>query len=181
MRIIAGRAKGRRLRTPAAGTRPPTGRLREAVFSALGDRVVDARVLDLYAGSGSFGLEALSRGAESAVFVEQGRQAVRALRANVAAVGLGGEVQARSVASFLASPAGPLFDLVFVDPPYRMSDAAVEHVLDALAGRVAPGGIVLLHRRAGGGTPAPEFLRFRSRRRYGDAELWWFERQEEES
>ena len=86
MRIIAGQARGRRLRAPdTKGTRPVTDRVREAVFSSIGSWVEDALVADLYAGSGSFGLEALSRGAQSAVFVERGRKAAKTLRANVGA------------------------------------------------------------------------------------------------
>ncbi|MGH8912116.1 MAG: RsmD family RNA methyltransferase, partial [Acidimicrobiia bacterium] len=95
MRIITGAAKGRRLAAPNTDrTRPATDRVREALFSAVGAWVEDADVLDLYAGSGSYGLEALSRGAESATFVEKGRQAIDALRANVASVGLGGTIVA---------------------------------------------------------------------------------------
>lgn len=102
MRIIAGEARGRRLKSPdTTRTRPVTDRVKEAVFSAIGGWVEGADVADLYAGSGSLGLEALSRGAASAVFVESGRGPLRALRANVKMVGLGGEVVAAKVRDYL--------------------------------------------------------------------------------
>ncbi|MDH5372871.1 MAG: 16S rRNA (guanine(966)-N(2))-methyltransferase RsmD, partial [Acidimicrobiia bacterium] len=120
MRIIAGHAKGRRLRSPhGLATRPMMDRVREALFSSLGARIPGSRVLDLYAGSGSLGLEALSRGAESSVFVEQGRAALDALRENVEMIGLDGVVVAVDVASFLRSTPEQ-FDVVFVDPPYAL-------------------------------------------------------------
>lgn len=172
LRIIAGRAKGRRLRAPAGfDTRPMMDRVREAVFSSLGSAVEGAAVLDLYAGSGSLGLEALSRGAASAVFVERGREALAALRANVAAVGLGGRVAAAPVDAFLERDAGA-YDLVFVDPPYARSLASVETTLGLVAARLAGGAIVVLHRRAGEGEPLlPPGLAVADRRRYGDAEI----------
>ena len=117
MRIVAGRYKGRRLRMPrGAPTRPTADRVREALFSMLGD-VSGARVLDLYAGSGALGIEALSRGADSAVFVERDPRAAAVIRANIEAVGANGEVRRQDVLRFLASDQRP-FDLVFCDPPY---------------------------------------------------------------
>ena len=120
MRVIAGRYRGRRLVVPrGSSTRPTSDRVREALFSILGD-VGGVRVLDLFAGSGALGIEALSRGAAEAVFVEQGRPAADAIRANLRAVGdPPAEVRAESVAAYLgrADPKRP-FDLVFADPPY---------------------------------------------------------------
>ncbi len=173
MRIIAGTAKGRRLATPPDGTRPLTGRAREALFSILGDRVEGASVLDLYAGSGSLGLEALSRGADDAVFVERDRGAVAALRANIDAVGLGGRVVAGDVANFLAGDSG-VYDLVVVDPPYADPDDDVNTVLDAVAALLSATGRVVVHRRAGGAEPEADNLRLTDRRRYGDTELWLY-------
>jgi len=171
MRIIAGIAKGRRLLVPRdGGTRPMMDRAREGLFSSLGESVVGARVLDLYAGSGSLGLEALSRGASAAVFVERGRAALTALRANVTAVGLGGEIVAADVDAHLARAAGP-FDLVFVDPPYALPLASVEHALGRLARLLAAGGAVVLHRRAGEGLGLLPGLTVIDRRRYGDTEI----------
>jgi 16S rRNA (guanine966-N2)-methyltransferase len=117
MRIVAGRYKGRRLRMPrSAPTRPTADRVREALFSMLGD-VSGARVLDLYAGSGALGIEALSRGAESAVFVERDPRAAAAIRTNIDLVGANAELRQQDALSFLASHRCT-FDLVFCDPPY---------------------------------------------------------------
>jgi 16S rRNA (guanine966-N2)-methyltransferase len=118
MRIVAGAFKGRRLQAPrGARTRPTADRVREALFSMLGD-VVGARVLDLYAGSGALGIEALSRGARSAVFVDTDQGAVAAIRHNLEVTGAErATVHRRDVLRFLAST-GASFDLVFVDPPY---------------------------------------------------------------
>jgi len=179
MRIIAGRAKGRRLRAPAGpGTRPMMDRAREALFSALGPAVVEARVLDLYAGSGSIGLEALSRGAAEVVFVERGRAALAALRANVEAVGLGGVIVAGDVGSHLAGGDG-LFDLVFVDPPFSLPLASLEEVLALAASFLGPGGMVVVHRRSGTGPPLAPGLVEVSRRRYGDTEITVLAREED--
>jgi len=121
MRVVAGAFKGRRLQAPrGTRTRPTADRVREALFSLLGD-VSGARVLDLYAGSGALGIEALSRGAASATFVERDGRALAALRRNLDAVGVEVEVRRQDALRFLTSSAGA-FDLVFVDPPY---DSAV--------------------------------------------------------
>ena len=118
MRVIAGKARGRRLKAPDTdGTRPVTDRVREAVFSSIGSWVEDAVVADLYAGSGSFGIEALSRGARSAVFVENGRKALTTLRENLATVGLGGTVVASSVQAYLDG-SDQVVHLIFMDPPW---------------------------------------------------------------
>jgi 16S rRNA (guanine966-N2)-methyltransferase len=179
MRIIAGVAKGRRLVAPAGlGTRPMTDRVREALFSSLGAAVEGAAVLDLYAGSGSVGLEALSRGASSAVFVERNRKALDAVHRNIAAVRCGGSVVAGDVAAYLDG-AADRFDLVFVDPPYELAATAVARVLGAVETRLEPGGIVVLHRRVGHGPEAaPAGLQLVDRRRYGDAELWRYVKEE---
>jgi 16S rRNA (guanine966-N2)-methyltransferase len=173
MRIIAGEAKGRRLETPPDGTRPLTGKAREALFSILGDAVTGAAVLDLYAGSGSFGLEALSRGAADVVFVERDPQAVSVLRENVEAIDLGGRIEAADVESYLGR-SSQTFDVVFVDPPWAFDDTGVDQVLTLVEPLVDQDGIVVIHRRAGGGEPASDNLRLTDRRRYGDTELWLY-------
>jgi 16S rRNA (guanine966-N2)-methyltransferase len=180
VRIIAGAAKGLRLRTPAGpGTRPMMDRVREALFSSLGAAVDGAVVLDLFAGSGSLGLEALSRGAASAVFVERSRAAIAALQSNVAAVGLGGEVVASDVEAFLAGDSGR-YHLVFVDPPYAAGLASVARILALLAPRLADDAVVVLHRRAGDAEPVvPEGLGVVDRRSYGDAEITRLAKEEE--
>jgi 16S rRNA (guanine966-N2)-methyltransferase len=117
LRVVAGTFKGRRLTAPrGTRTRPTADRVREALFSMLGD-VGGARVLDLYAGSGALGIEALSRGADSAVFVERDAQAVAAIERNLAAVGVEANLVRQDVVRFLARADGA-FDLVFCDPPY---------------------------------------------------------------
>lgn len=134
MRIIAGRWKGHRLK-PLKGrdVRPTIDRVREAWMSALGPRIVDATVLDLFAGSGALGLEALSRGASSVVMVETGRRALSVIRGNVELLGAGAEctVVAHDVFRFL-SRLDERVDIAFADPPYRTGDAArlIERYLD---------------------------------------------------
>jgi 16S rRNA (guanine966-N2)-methyltransferase len=121
MRIIAGKFRGRTLRPPGDHrTRPTADRVREAWFSILGDRVRGATVLDLFAGSGALGLEALSRGASRAEFVELGKAAVGALRANVVALDVEDRVRIHRVDAgrFLERIAEDVFDIVFADPPY---------------------------------------------------------------
>ncbi len=121
MRVVAGAFKGRRLQAPRGSrTRPTADRVREALFSILGD-VSGLRVLDLYAGSGALGIEALSRGAAAATFVERDPRAVAALRRNLESVGSEAEVRRQDALRFLEA-AEPAFDLVFLDPPY---DSAV--------------------------------------------------------
>ena len=131
MRVVAGSFKGRRLAAPrGTRTRPTADRVREALFSMLGD-VGGARVLDLYAGSGALGIEALSRGADSAVFVERDAKAVAAIERNLAAVGVEETVVRQDVERFLARADGA-FDLVFCDPPYdsaaRLAGPLAEHL-----------------------------------------------------
>ena len=172
MRIITGVAKGRRLVAPeSAGTRPVTDRVREAVFSIIGAWVEGAKVLDLYAGSGSFGLEALSRGAAAATFVEQGFRALDALRANVASVSLGGTVVNSSVRDFLER-SGASYDLVFIDPPWDMPSADLGTDLAALDRLVSGDGEVVLSRRHGDEAPPfPAGWRVATDRRYGDTRI----------
>lgn len=123
MRIVGGQFRGRRLLVPKGlATRPMTDRVREALFSILGDGVEGRRVLDLFAGSGSLGLESLSRGAAAAVFADKRPEALAAIRRNIEALGLAPDA-ARVLRTDLAKGPGPLkglagFDLVFVDPPY---------------------------------------------------------------
>ena len=184
MRIIAGIAKGRTLKAPpGSGTRPMTGRAREAVFSSIAATIPAADVLDLYAGTGSLGLEALSRGAATAVFVERDRAALRALRANIGAVALGGEVVAGGVEGYLASladgrPGGPSvrFTLVFVDPPYELPITGVEEQLTAAARLLAHQGSLVLHRRSGERRPEAAGLRLARTRAYGTARIWLYQR-----
>ncbi|MGC4932551.1 16S rRNA (guanine(966)-N(2))-methyltransferase RsmD [Gordonia sp. DT30] len=151
-RIIAGRFGGRRLTVPDEGTRPTSDRVRESVFSMLDARIdlTSTHVLDLYAGSGALGLEALSRGASSAVFVDSRGRAARTISANLTAVGAAasGRVITSPVSAFLAGAAPGRFDVVFSDPPYALADDEVAADLSALAtgGWLTDDGLVVLER-----------------------------------
>lgn len=142
MRVISGRARGRRLVAPeGATTRPTPDRVREATFNALGSlgAVADATVLDLFAGSGALGIEALSRGAAHVTFVDDDRAAVRAITANLEACGLSaqGTVVASPVERFLASVGDQHWDLALLDPPYRHDRDAWLDLLDRLPAALA--------------------------------------------
>ncbi|MDA0250951.1 MAG: 16S rRNA (guanine(966)-N(2))-methyltransferase RsmD [Actinomycetota bacterium] len=175
-RIVAGVAGGRRLAVPPSA-RPTTDRVREALFNVLAARLdLDGlRVLDLFAGSGALGLEALSRGAASVLLVDSDRRAAEVIARNIGALGLPGAVVRRGpVAAVLAAGAPDPVDLVLADPPYDLAADAVQDVLAALArhGWVRPGSVVVVERPAS----APElawpgdWLVWPSRR-YGDSRL----------
>jgi 16S rRNA (guanine966-N2)-methyltransferase len=176
-RIVAGVAGGRRLAVPPSGTRPTSDRVREALFSALGhDPGLDgAAVIDLCAGSGALGLEALSRGAAQVLFVESDRRAAAVLRRNVAAVDLPGAlVRAAPAAAVLAAPADQAYDLLLVDPPYATPDAEVAGWLAAAVvnGWLAEDATVVVERPTRGGAfPWPSPLEPLRERRYGETTL----------
>ena len=182
-RIIAGTAGGRRLAVPPGqGTRPTSDRAREGLFgtvTAICGTLHGARVLDLYAGSGAVGLEALSRGAADVLLIEADRRAIGVIRDNVAAVGLpGARVLAGRVELVLArGPGGePPRDVVFADPPYAMPDAEVSDVLTALlgAGWLSPGAVVAVERATRSGPPQwPAGYAADRARKYGEATLWY--------
>jgi 16S rRNA (guanine966-N2)-methyltransferase len=145
MRIVAGRHKGRRLQAPArAGTRPTADKVREALFSILGP-VEGLRVLDLYAGSGALGIEALSRGAESATFVESARPALAAIRANLDTVGEEAEVVASETIRWLgaADRREKAFDLVFCDPPYDAAARIAQPLAELLPRVTGPQALIV--------------------------------------
>ncbi len=178
-RIIAGRAGGRRLRTPAgSGTRPTSERVREALFSALAARgaLAGARVLDLYAGSGALGLEAASRGAAAVTLVESDRRVCTLVTGNARDLGL---AQARVVASTVESylrTGGTAYDVVLLDPPYAVREDALAAVLQALVvgGWVADGGHVVVERSSRSPEPAwPAGLVAETLRTYGETALWY--------
>ena len=176
-RIIAGAAGGRRIAVPPRGTRPTSDRVREALFSALvaGPGLGGAAVLDLCAGSGALGLEALSRGAAHALFVESDRRAADVLRRNVAALGLSGAVvRVATAAAVLAVPAERRYDVVLVDPPYEVPATEVAAWLAAAAahGWLADDVTVVVERAGRDGPfPWPAPLRAERERRYGDTAL----------
>jgi 16S rRNA (guanine966-N2)-methyltransferase len=176
LRVVAGAAGGRRLVAPKRNARPTADRVKEALFNVLGDRVDGAEVLDLYAGSGALGIEALSRGAHHAVFVDQDQSAVVAIRANLRATGLAAAASVRRMTSRAFVAAGPparAFDLVLADPPYDTPAREVGHVLDVLAapGWVAADGAVVVERGADESVALPGGWETRFSRRYGDTLL----------
>jgi 16S rRNA (guanine(966)-N(2))-methyltransferase RsmD len=168
VRVVAGRHGGRRLATPRGhATRPTSDRVRESVFSMLGP-LEGVRVLDLFAGSGALGIEAVSRGAQSATFVDSAPAAVRAVRANLEALGIVAQVRRADAAVFLrnARTEGREYDLVFLDPPYRRAAELAPALSRALPAVLAPGGRVVAEsdRRA----PLDLALPAARERRYGD-------------
>jgi len=182
-RIIAGFAGSLTLRVPAAGTRPTSDRVREAIFSALEarDALDGARVLDLYAGSGALGLEAASRGGAEVVLVERAGAAAKVAADNAErvrrAAPRGAEprirVATQTVRSFLEAGAGP-WDLVFLDPPYDLANDELRGDLDALTPRLAPDALVVVERSARDPEPDwPAPLELERRKDYGETAVYW--------
>ena len=172
MRIIAGKAGRLVIKVPKAVARPTTDLVRQALFSILGDLVDGARVLDLFAGSGAIGLEALSRGAASCVFVDEHRQSVAVIGENLAKSRLeGGRVASSEALAFLRRDAG-LYDLIFADPPYVKHPGDRDHVkalLESglLAPRLAAGGWFIAEISAGQRSPEAAGWSLSDRREYG--------------
>jgi 16S rRNA (guanine966-N2)-methyltransferase len=179
-RVVAGAARGRRLAVPPGqGTRPTSDRAREGLFSTLGSLLgawAGRRMLDLYAGSGAVGLEALSRGAAHVLLVESDARAAATVTANIATLGLpGAEVRRSRVERMVADGLpGPAYDVVFADPPYDLADDAVGAVLTGLHPALADGAVVAVERATRGGEWVwpTGFEPLRSRR-YGEATLWY--------
>ena len=177
LRVISGTAGGRRLSAPSGdGIRPTTGRVKEAIFSALSsrDHIVGAKVLDLYAGTGALAIEALSRSAARAVLVETDRDALESLRRNLSVTGtaLTATVVSADAASFLAGspPSDAPFDLVLCDPPYDVESSALDEVIAPLGRREWTGedAIVVVERPVGVAAPRIEGLRVAWERAFGD-------------
>jgi len=173
MRVIAGVARGIPLRAPRdPATRPVTDRVKETLFGILGERVPGARVLDLYAGSGALGIEALSRGAAHASFVERGREALAAIRHNLERTGLSGaaSVHGGDVMRFLggAAPEAP-FDLAFLDPPY--AERAILAPLERLGPLLSPDAGVVVKHFWRTEVPLPHGLARWRERRFGETAL----------
>ncbi len=178
-RIIAGEVGGRKLAVPKSGTRPTSDRVREAVFSRLdhADALRGALVVDLFAGSGALGIEALSRGAAQATFVESATPAVRVIEANIKELGLG--IRA-SVVRERALPylkrATAQWTVAFLDPPYDVAEADLAPVLEALVKCVATGAIVVLEMSSRRGTPEwPHGLQVVQSKAYGDTTVYFAE------
>jgi 16S rRNA (guanine966-N2)-methyltransferase len=181
-RVIAGLARGRRLAVPSGRlTRPTSDRAREGLFgtlTAIRGSLHGARVLDLYAGSGAVGLEALSRGADRVLFVEADPAAAQVIRGNLATVGLpGGQLVISRVERLLArGPGEPGYDVVVADPPYAVTDEDVAAMLAALrdGSWLAPGAVVAVERATRSGpVPWPPGYAADRSRRYGEGTFWY--------
>ncbi len=172
MRVVAGTARGRPLIAPrGTATRPIADRVKETLFDILGDRVPDARVLDLYAGSGAIGIEALSRGAAHCDFVEHDRRALAAIRENLERAGVGdrGSVHAHDALRYLATPVEDRIGLAILDPPY--AEHAILAPLERLIGRLAPGAVVVVKHHWRTPIPEPPGLAVWRERRFGETTL----------
>jgi 16S rRNA (guanine966-N2)-methyltransferase len=178
MRVVGGRLRGRPLAAPKSqAIRPTADRLRESLFNILahayGDPVTGARVLDLFAGTGALGIEALSRGASAAVFVDEGAEARSLMRETVAALGLGGvtRIFRRDATQLGDAPRGDSFSLVFLDPPYGRG-LAERALASARAGAwLAADALIVVEEAADAGFTAPEGFEEIERRRYDDTEI----------
>lgn len=180
-RIIAGTFGGRTLQVPAKGTRPTSDRVREALFSRLDHAGLlrGSRVVDLFAGSGALGLEALSRGAAHATFVESGAAAIRVIQGNIRELGVGTRADAvrERCHHFLERGHIPEpFDVAFLDPPYEISGGDMAEVLTALVPRLAPQATVVVEWSTRAPTPDwPRGLESTARKEYGDTVLHFAE------
>ena len=181
MRVIAGSAGGIQLSVPETTVRPTMDRVKAAIFSSLGERIVGARVLDLFAGTGALGIEALSRGAASALFVEENRVAVRAIEQNFIRTKLRGPVRSQEVFAFLeAPPPNEQFDVIFADPPYEKTKAGGEFTRLLLENRnlaalLHPAGIFVLEKRPGEQLFSPELWQITRAKTYGATEVLFLE------
>ena len=181
MRIIAGSAGRTAIKVPATVARPTTDFVRQAIFSILAGRVVDARVLDLYAGSGAIGLEALSRGAASCVFVDANRQACAIIPENLAKARLSsGSAIKADVPSFLKRDTAT-YDLIFADPPYWKHLGDEDHLGQLLsagliAPRMAPGAWFVAEISANQTSPSSPDLDLSDRREYGGSAILFYSR-----
>ncbi len=179
MRVISGSARGVRLKVPAKETRPSTDRLREALFCMLQERLEGARVLDLFAGSGALGIEALSRGARQAVFIEVRHAAVEVVEKNIERARMEGKgiVLQCDVFAYL-SGSGEEFDLIFADPPYAVnsgSDPAGTLLSDSkLAARLSPAGLLVLEVESERDAPDAPGWRLLERRKYGGSAILFY-------
>jgi 16S rRNA (guanine966-N2)-methyltransferase len=175
MRVIAGSAGGIQLRNWSRNARPTMDMVRGAIFSALGDLTIGARVLDLFAGSGAYGIEALSRGAAEAVFVDNQSRSIEAIQLNLARAKLDGKVIREDVFRFLQRCEKP-FRLVFADPPYakRAEDRNFAEELlecEALVAAVEPAGVLVIERSSAKGETTSRFWEITRKKNYGATEV----------
>ena|SRR5947209_8239940 len=178
MRVIAGRAGGLALVSPKAGVRPTMDRVKAAIFSSLGDMVIGARVLDLFAGTGALGIEALSRGAESVLFVEQDRQAIAAIEKNLNKTRLSGRIRNVDVFEFLKNSVArdDRFRIIFADPPYEKTQSGEDFTQKLLSDPVLPtliesAGIFVLEKRPAENLPDTVFWNVSRQKTYGATEV----------
>jgi 16S rRNA (guanine966-N2)-methyltransferase len=181
MRVIAGSAGGVRLALPKCGVRPTMDRVKAAIFSSLGDAIIGARVLDLFAGSGALGIEALSRGAASAVFVEDDRRTAEMIDQNLANTKLRGRVRHQDVFDFLrrASKA-ETFQIIFADPPYETThhrEGYTEKLLnnESLPHLLESGGMFVLEKQTNETVSASKLWRVIRQKKYGATEVLFLE------
>ena len=177
MRVVAGSAGGIQLEVSKCGVRPTMDRVKAAIFSSLSDKIIGAHVLDLFAGSGALGIEALSRGAASALFVEQDRQSVTAIEQNLAKTRLNGRIRRQDAFAFVRRFNSPLrFDLVFADPPYEQTKSGEHFAEELLSDKslpqlLAPGGVFVLEKRPGDIIAEPKLWRVTRQKTYGATEV----------
>jgi len=182
LRVIGGIAKGRQLAGPRTlGTRPTSDLVREALFDVIGPGIVGASFLDLYAGTGAVGVEALSRGAAEAVFVEKSQAQARVIRDNLARTGLADASQVMVMdvvrAAAILAAQGARFQFVFMDPPYASRD--LPRVIEAVAPLVSPGGWLIVEHAHSTEVFNPPGLMLKRRLRYGDTGITIMERHRE--
>ena len=177
MRVIAGSAGGIRLAVPKDDVRPTMDRVKAAIFSSLGDAVIGARVLDLFAGSGALGIEALSRGSSSAVFVEQDRQSAETIKVDLRKTKLTGRIRQQDVFDFLQQASTPeTFQIIFADPPYQKTKQGERYTEKLLWDKVLPQllnveGIFVLEKDPSERIPVTKFWNIMRARKYGSTEV----------
>ncbi len=182
MRVIAGAAGGIQLEVPKTGVRPTMDRVKSAIFSSLAEEIIGARVLDLFAGSGALGIEALSRGAASALFVEENTAAVAVIERNLARVKLAGRVRKQDVFAFLRSAqVKQPFRIIFADPPYEKAKSGGEFTAlllenAELAAMLEPSGVFVLEKRPGEKLPAASLWEITRAKKYGATEVLFLQR-----
>ena len=184
MRIISGSARGCTIQAPQGmETRPTQDYVRESLFNILRAQVAEADVLDLFAGSGALGLEAVSRGAQSAVFVDSGRAAIQCVKRNIAALRMEErcEVLPCDWRSAVKRLTGRQFDLVFIDPPYRMENTGEMCAEMDAAGLLTEECLLVVEHRKGKAPVLSERFEAQDTRRYGDTEITFVRRRQEES
>jgi 16S rRNA (guanine966-N2)-methyltransferase len=177
MRVIAGSAGGVRLAAPKRGVRPTMDRVKAAIFSSLGEAIIGARVLDLFAGTGALGIEALSRGAASVVFVEDDRQSVELIEKNLAKTKLKGRIRNQDVFDFLRQASDTdKFQIIFADPPYEKTkhgESQTEKLLNNknLPQLLEPRGIFVFEKRPSETVPEKQIWRVIRQKTYGATEV----------